>query len=109
MGLTLNAQQIEGLRVEELLDAVFSEPRAARSCLTCSFQAEDIIVLDFLRRHVPQIPVLFLETGYHFAATYEFRDRLASEWGLHLVNVLTEKTVAEQESERGRLYQCDPT
>src|SRR5207248_10069154 len=106
---TISPQQIEGLNVDQLLDAVLNESQSVRACLTCSFQAEDIIVLDFLRKRLPQIPVLFLETGYHFAATYEFRDRLASEWALNLVNVLPEKTVAEQESERGLLYQSDPT
>ena len=66
-------------------------------------------MLDLLRKRLPQIPVLFLETGYHFAATYEFRDRLAAEWNLNLVSVLPEKTVAQQEAERGLLYQSDPT
>src|SRR5215472_17618308 len=109
MSLPPNTRQIEALDVEGLLDAFLSESQPARACLTCSFQAEDIIVLDFLRERLPQIPVLFLETGYHFAATYEFRDRLASEWGLNLINVLPEKTVAQQECERGLLYQSDPT
>jgi len=106
---TFSPQQIEALNVEPLLDAVLRDGQGARACLTCSFQAEDVIVLDFLRKRVPQIPVLFLETGYHFAATYEFRDRLAAEWNLNLVNVLPEKTVAQQEAERGRLYQSDPS
>src|SRR5690349_22896280 len=75
MSLTMISPQIETLNVEQLLDAVLRESKAGPACLTCSFQAEDIIVLDFLRKHLPRIPVLFLETGYHFAATYEFRDR----------------------------------
>jgi phosphoadenosine phosphosulfate reductase len=91
------------------VDAVLDGSQNGRACLTCSFQAEDIVVLDFLRKRLPQIPVLFLETGYHFAETYEFRDRLTAEWNLSLVNVLPEKTVAEQEAERGLLYQLDPT
>ena len=106
---TLNPQQIEALDVEQLLDSVLSGANTERACLTCSFQAEDIIVLDFLRKRLPQIPVLFLETGYHFRETYEFRDRLAADWKLNLVNVLPEKTVAEQQAEHGRLYQTDPT
>lgn len=106
---TLDPQEIEALDVEQVLDAVLAESQAARVCLTCSFQAEDIVVLDFLRKRRPQIPVLFLETGYHFAETYEFRDRLAAEWNLNLVNVLPEKTVAQQEAEHGLLYQSDPT
>jgi len=35
---------------------------------------------------IPNIPVLFLETGYHFAQTYEYRDpRMPKEWSLNLV------------------------
>lgn len=112
MSLTLNTfhlQQIEALDVEQLLNAALDGADTDRACLTCSFQAEDIIVLDFLRKRLPRIPVLFLETGYHFAETYEFRNRLAAEWGLNLVNLIPEKTVVEQESERGLLYQSDPT
>ena len=50
----------------------------ARPAFTCSFQAEDMIVLDLLRKRVPDIPVLFLDTGYHFAETYAYRDRMAT-------------------------------
>jgi len=55
------------------------------------------------------VPVLFLETGYHFAQTYEYRDRMARDWSLNLVNVLPEQTVAQQESAFGILYRSDPT
>ena len=72
---TFSSQQSEALNIEQFLDVVLADSQAARACLTCSFQAEDVIVLDLLRKRLPQIPVLFLETGYHFAATYEFRDR----------------------------------
>ena len=33
---------------------------------------------------------------------------LRSEWGLNLINLLPEKTVAEQEAEFGLLYQTAP-
>jgi phosphoadenosine phosphosulfate reductase len=52
---------------------------------------------------------LFLETGYHFAQTYQFRDRIAREWNLNLVNVASQKTVLQQESELGILYRDQPT
>jgi phosphoadenosine phosphosulfate reductase len=78
------------------------------ACLTCSFQAEDMIVLHLLRVHLPQVPVLFLDTGYHFSETYQYRDRITAELALNLVNVLPEKTVAQQKSEFGILYSVDP-
>jgi phosphoadenosine phosphosulfate reductase len=110
MSLPAIPQEVEMLDLEQLLEVVLDEAQtSANACLTCSFQAEDLIVLDFLRQRLPRLPVLFLETGYHFAATYEFRDRLAQEWRLNLVNVLPEKSVAQQEAEHGLLYQSDPT
>ena len=82
--------------------------RAQNPCVTSSFQAEDVVVLQMVRNLLPRIPVLFLETGYHFPETLAYRDRIAAEWDLNLVNVLPAHTVAEQESEFGILYQSAP-
>jgi phosphoadenosine phosphosulfate reductase len=109
MGTTLVAETLENLKPEEVLSAVLGAHSGQSSCLTCSFQAEDMIVLDLVRKRIPSIPVLFLETGYHFAQTYEYRDRMAKEWSLNLVNVIPQNTVEHQESELGILYRTDPT
>jgi phosphoadenosine phosphosulfate reductase len=103
------AEAAETLAPEQVLDSVLAANKRARVCFTSSFQAEDMAVLHFLRKRIPDVPVLFLDTGYHFAQTYEYRDRLAKEWSLSLVNVLPAKTVAEQESEFGVLYRTEPT
>lgn len=103
------AKTMETLPAEQALDAVLSANANARACLTSSFQAEDMAVTHLLRRRIPDIPVLFLETGYHFPETYEYRERMTREWSLHLVNVLPQQTVAEQESAFGLLYVSDPT
>jgi len=77
-------------------------------CLTCSFQAEDVLLTKLAIELDAQIPILFLDTGYHFAETYSYRDRIASEWGLNLINLLPEKSVDEQEQEHGLLYRSAP-
>jgi phosphoadenosine phosphosulfate reductase len=56
-------------------------------CLTCSFQAEDVVVLHMLREVQPAIPVLFLDTVHHFAETYAYRDALERDWKLNLINL----------------------
>src|SRR5437588_11237290 len=101
------ANVVENLPPEQALDAVLAARESMRFCLTSSFQAEDMAVLHMLRKRIPDVPVLFLDTGYHFPQTYEYRDRLAKEWSLHLINVLPARTVTEQESELGILYQFD--
>jgi phosphoadenosine phosphosulfate reductase len=82
---------------------------AERPCITCSFQSEDVALVDLVRRFVPSIPVLFLDTGYHFAEVYEYRDLLARQWDLNLVNLLPEQSVEAQESQFGILYQSRPS
>jgi phosphoadenosine phosphosulfate reductase len=77
-------------------------------CVTSSFQAEDMVVVHLVRETFGDVPVIFLDTGYHFAETYEYRDRLAHDWNLNLVNVLPALTVAEQESQFGILNQTAP-
>ena len=104
-----NWEALETISAAEVISQILSDRKDARACFTCSFQAEDVIVLDLLRKQLPDIPVLFLETGYHFAETYQFRDRITQDWKLNLVNVFPEKSVSEQEAALGILYREEPT
>jgi phosphoadenosine phosphosulfate reductase len=82
--------------------------KGGEPAVTCSFQTEDMVVLYMLRETLPDVPVLFLETGYHFQEVYDYRDEMAALWRLNLVNVLPKTTVPEQEAELGLLYQTQP-
>jgi phosphoadenosine phosphosulfate reductase len=97
----------ESIDAADLIEKTLEQNRG-RACITSSFQAEDMVVLHLLRQHIHDIPVLFLDTGYHFEATRLFRDRVARSWNLNLVNVEPRQTVAEQESELGILNRSDP-
>ena len=102
-------EDLEASSAAEVVTRVLDIEAQKRICFTCSFQAEDIIILDLLRQRIPDVPVLFLETGYHFAQTYEFRDRLTRDWNLNLVNIIPDRTVEEQERVLGVLYRDQPT
>src|SRR3954454_9927455 len=96
--------------IAETAEGIITQALAAdgAACLTCSFQAEDMVVLQLVRERLPGIPVLFLETGYHFAEVYRYRDEMTARYNLNLVNVIPEQTVPEQESQFGVLYQSRP-
>lgn len=83
-------------------------PSALDVCLTCSFQAEDVLLLKLVQELRPKVPVLFLDTGYHFLETYAYRDQIARDWNINLINLLPEQTVAQQEAEHGILHQTAP-
>ena len=64
------AHELEILAPEQALETVLTLKQRARYCLTSSFQAEDMVVAHLLRLRIPDLPVLFLDTGYHFPQTY---------------------------------------
>ena len=82
--------------------------RAEGVCVTSSFQAEDVVLLHMVREILPRVPVLFLETGYHFPETLQYRDRMAAAWDLNLINIVPQQSVPDQESQFGILHQTAP-
>ena len=57
----------------------------------------------------PDIDVIFLDTGYHFAETLGTRDAVAEVYPVNLITVLPKQTVAEQDAEYGpKLHERDP-
>jgi phosphoadenosine phosphosulfate reductase len=107
------AEEFESLPADEVIDRLLQENSAVVQkgtvCFTCSFQAEDMVVLDLLRKRLPSIPVLFLDTGYHFAETYAYRDRMTALWNLNVQNLTAKQSVAEQEAAFGILNRTDPS
>jgi phosphoadenosine phosphosulfate reductase len=102
-------EDVERLTADQLIAEVVRASAGEHVCLTSSFQTEDMVVLHLLRQHLPHVPVIFLETGYHFGAVIEYRDRLARDWSLNLINALPRTTLADHEAEFGLLHIINPT
>ncbi|GAB18675.1 adenosine 5'-phosphosulfate reductase [Gordonia effusa NBRC 100432] len=77
---------------------------------------QDAVLVDLAVKHIPtdtldggKVKVLFLDTGYHFAETIGTRDAVEQVYGVELVNVTPDNTVAEQDQLLGRnLFERDP-
>jgi len=82
--------------------------RNGAPCVTSSFQTECVVLVHMLVKQRPEIPVLFLETGYHFSETIEYRDRISNDWKLNLINLEAKQSVADQESQFGILNKTEP-
>ena len=98
-------QKIQSAR--ELIAGELAKNGAA--CITSSFQAECVVLVHMLKEQRPDIPVLFLETGYHFPETLAYRDQMTRDWNLNLVNLEAKQSVKEQESLFGILKQTEPS
>jgi phosphoadenosine phosphosulfate reductase len=103
------ATNYEALTAEGLVEQVIREAAGAPICLTSSFQTEDMVVLHLLRQRLPDVPVIFLETGYHFKELLAYRDKITAEWGLNLINAMPLTTLKEHEAQYGLLHIVQPT
>ncbi len=77
--------------------------------MSSSFQTQSVPLLHIVSQVAPQLPVIFLETGYHFPETLAFRDQLIAELGLNVKifqSTLPQAAFAQQYGES--LYQRDP-
>ncbi|MER5262930.1 phosphoadenylyl-sulfate reductase [Actinosynnema sp. NPDC002837] len=70
---------------------------------------QDAVLIDLATKVKPDVDVLFLETGYHFAETIGTRDAVDLVYpDVHIVNAAAEQSVAEQEAQFGLLNKTDP-
>lgn len=69
-----------------------------RLAIATSFQSSGLVLLDMLRQIRPDIPVLFLDTGFHFPETLAFRDRVVESWNLKLVELRGEHGSVEAQA-----------
>lgn len=52
--------------------------------MSSSFQTQSLPLLHIVSQTAPELPIIFLDTEYHFPETLAFRDRIVEEFGLTL-------------------------
>lgn len=77
-----------GLDAHAALSRALLGDFAGRIALVSSFGAEAAVLLHLVARIDPATPVLFIDTGKHFAQTLIYRRNLASQLGLSAVTEL---------------------
>lgn len=92
----LNAVQ----RVECALDHL-----PGRHVMSSSFGMQSAVMLHLVTRVAPEIPVIFVDTGYHFAETYRFVDELAERLSLNLRVARGDTSPAWQEARYGKRWE----
>jgi phosphoadenosine phosphosulfate reductase len=73
--------------------------------LTTSFGIQAAVMLHLVTRIVPQIPVIFIDTGYLFPETYRFAAELTKKLDLNLKTFVAAQTAAQQEALYGKQWE----
>ena len=104
----LNAR-FESSHPREIVGWALEESGLDRIAIASAFQAEGTGVMHMATAIRPDVPILFLETGFQFAETLAFKEQLTERLRLNVVDLVGDHTVEEQAALHGdRLYERDP-
>ena len=73
--------------------------------MTTSFGVQSALMLHLVTRVVPEIPVIFIDTGYLFPETYRFADELTQRLKLNLKVYNPAMSAARQEALFGKRWE----
>jgi len=73
--------------------------------LTTSFGAQSAAFLHLATQAEPDLPIIFIDTGYHFPETLEFAQQLTKKLGLKVLTYRPVQTPADIERKHGRLWE----
>src|SRR6476660_9294802 len=93
------ASELENADAQELLR--WTDEHFGGSYVVAS-NMQDAVLVEMAAKVRPGVDVLFLDTGYHFAETIGTRDAVEAVYGVNIVNVRPENTVAEQDQLLGK-------
>ncbi len=92
---TLN-QQLAGKTPTEILKWA-AETFEGEICLQSSMQRRSSTIVHMLySQHLTDVPILFVDTGYHFAETLQTRDEFVERYGMTVITAHPDETPEEQ-------------
>lgn len=85
--ITALNKKYQSLSVEERVTQLYADFSEKEVMLTSSFAATSALLLSIFASTKPSQKIYFIDTGYHFEETLEYKDQLTSLYGLHVVSV----------------------
>ncbi|TVR41404.1 MAG: phosphoadenylyl-sulfate reductase [Cryomorphaceae bacterium] len=93
------------MKFEEIQSYLQRYTEEGKKCfVTSSFQSHSLPLLHMLSRMPFEIPVLFINTGFHFPETLTFRDEVVETFGLKMIDVESLVNRIDQRDQNGHFY-----
>ena len=98
------------MKYEEIRSKILEFITEGKQVFTSSsFQSHSIPLLHMISRIDREIPVYFINTGYHFPQTLNFRDQIIDQLGLNLIDLKPDTPKIMQLDQDGKLlFHSDP-
>ena len=100
---------LETWQPSDILAWALEKSGLEKLAIASAFQTEGTVVIHMATRIRPDVPILFLETGFQFAETLAFKQQLAERLSLNVIDLVGEYSNDRQEAEFGaRLFERNP-
>jgi phosphoadenosine phosphosulfate reductase len=77
--------------------------------MSSSFQQQSLALLHIVSRVTPSLPIFFVDTGYHFGETLQFKQEIARRFWLNVIDLRSEMPREEQDARYGpELWRRNP-
>ncbi len=106
--LRVESQRLETASPEEIIRWAV-EHYFPKLTMATAFGPEGCVIIYYLSKIEPRMPVFNLDTGYQFAETLALRDEIARRYGIEVEMKQPDHTVPQYEAlHGGPLYKTDP-
>lgn len=85
--------------------AMIGEHWGHAAVASTSAGAQSAVMLHLLSKHLPDLPVIFIDTGYHFQETYHYISQLQKLFPINLQTYTPKLNAAQQEALHGKLWE----
>ncbi len=98
------------MQIQGIADKIIQyKEKGMRIFATSSFQTNSVVLLHILSRTAPDIPIYFINTGFHFPETIRYKDEITCQLKIRVIDLLPHVPKNMQRSPAGDLmFTFDP-
>jgi len=101
-------RELENKDVTEIIVSAHEE-FGDKLAMTTAFGYSGIVLMSFVKDIVPEMPIYFIDTRYHFEETLKLAEKIKKEWKLNIIYLSTKYTEEELEKIIGKeIYKNNP-
>lgn len=104
----MNSESFEIIKLQSRLKFIANKFSSDLAMIS-SFQVSGVLLISIIKDIFPELPIFFIDTGYHFPETLNFVEYIHKKWDLNITYVHPDVARSEFEKKYGaHMYKDNP-
>ena len=96
----MNSESFEIIKLQSRLKFIANKFSSDLAMIS-SFQVSGVLLISIIKDIFPELPIFFIDTGYHFPETLNFVEYIHKKWDLNITYVHPDVARSECEKKYG--------